>query len=1023
MALKIMNGILLVLLAFFCWEMLGSEAQSLPRSELNALRQIASKLGMMGNFNVDQCSSGGWKISTTEDREANVTCNCSFVSNTVCHIEMIFWKAQNLSGIIPEDFGNLTHLNVLDFSRNYLNGFIPEVLSGLPLVQLSLLGNRFSGPIPKKFGDMKNLTELVVEANQLGGSLPEELGHLSNLERLILSSNEFTGELPTTFAKLTNLTDFRINGNNISGTIPGFIGNWTKLKKLRISGTSMEGPIPTTISSLEDMEDLRITDLSGKPSPFPPLEKMKKLGKLILRNCSISGVIPPYIEEMKDLKDLDLSFNNLTGGIPPFLKDFKGLDRLYLKSNKLTGDVPDWIMRIDPDVDISNNNFTGATSSTMCPPSGPNMLASYSSVQDKLIRPCLQKGFPCPVKPKNFKLFINCGGRKITIDGEEYEEDLVGKGTNMFDGREKWAVSSTGNFMDNGGTLGDMYVPSSTSNLLAQKNIELYSTARASAISLSYYGLCLQNGGYTVVLYFAEIQFTDGHTFSSLGKRIFDVYIQGKKVLTDFNIRMEANGTGIGINRTFITDVTDHTLEIHFYWAGKGTTSIPWRSFYGPLVSAIRVTPNFTPEIDGDDKFSTGAMVGIVVCSCFVVFLILAVLYMKGYLGGNDKENKELRSLELQTGYFSLKQIKAATKNFDPANKIGEGGFGPVYKGALPDGSVIAIKQLSSKSKQGNREFVNEIGMISALQHPNLVKLYGCCIEGNQLLLIYEYMENNCLSRALFGPDESRLKLDWPIRLKICIGIARGLAYLHEESRLKIVHRDIKGTNVLLDKDLNAKISDFGLAKLDEEENTHISTRIAGTIGYMAPEYAMRGYLTDKADVYSFGIVALEIVSGKSNTNYRPKEECVYLLDWAYVLQEKGSLLELVDPELGSNYSKDEALKMLNVGLLCTNPSPTLRPSMSAVVSMLEGNANVRAPLSRPGATSEEWRFKAFTTISQDSQSQSLSLSLSQSQTLSMEGPTSGYSGPWIASTVSLSSKEEVSSKSHLPQLIDVSGD
>ncbi|RWW72962.1 hypothetical protein BHE74_00019204, partial [Ensete ventricosum] len=178
---------------------------------------------------------------------------------------------------------------------------------------------------------------------------------------------------------------------------------------------------------------------------------------------------------------------------------------------------------------------------------------------------------------------------------------------------------------------------------------------------------------------------------------------------------------------------------------------------------------------------------------------------------------------------FSYKQIKAATKNFDIANKLGEGGFGPVYKGVLPDGTLIAVKQLSSKSKQGNREFINEIGMISALQHPNLVKLYGCCIEGNQLLLIYEYMENNSLAAALFGPEQNRLRLDWKTRCNICLGVARGLAYLHEESRLKIVHRDIKATNILLDKNFNAKISDFGLAKLDEEENTHISTRIAGT--------------------------------------------------------------------------------------------------------------------------------------------------------------------------------------------------
>ncbi|TYJ48252.1 hypothetical protein E1A91_A01G048600v1 [Gossypium mustelinum] len=304
--------------------------------------------------------------------------------------------------------------------------------------------------------------------------------------------------------------------------------------------------------------------------------------------------------------------------------------------------------------------------------------------------------------------------------------------------------------------------------------------------------------------------------------------------------------------------------------------------------------------------------------------------------------SEELKGLDLQTSSFSLRQIKAATNNFDVANKIGEGGFGPVYKGTLADGTVIAVKQLSAKSKQGNREFVNEIGMISALQHPHLVKLFGCCIEGNQLLLIYEYMENNSLARALFGPLECQLKLDWPTRRKICIGIARGLAYLHEESRLKIVHRDIKATNVLLDKHLNPKISDFGLAKLDEEDNTHISTRVAGTYGYMAPEYAMRGYLTDKADVYSFGIVILEIVSGRSNTNCRPKEESFYLLDWVHVLKEEGNLLGLVDPRLGSNYNKEEVMTMINVAFLCTDVNAATRPAMSSVVSMLEGKASVQ---------------------------------------------------------------------------------
>jgi serine/threonine protein kinase len=266
--------------------------------------------------------------------------------------------------------------------------------------------------------------------------------------------------------------------------------------------------------------------------------------------------------------------------------------------------------------------------------------------------------------------------------------------------------------------------------------------------------------------------------------------------------------------------------------------------------------------------------------------------------------------------------------------------------------------------------------------------------------------------------------LDWSTRNKVCIGIAKGLAYLHEESRLKIVHRDIKATNVLLDLSLNAKISDFGLAKLDEEENTHISTRIAGTIGYMAPEYAMRGYLTDKADVYSFGVVCLEIVSGKSNTNYRPKEEFIYLLDWAYVLQEQGSLLELVDPDLGTSFSKKEAMRMLNIALLCTNPSPTLRPPMSSVVSMLQGKIKVQPPLVKREADpsgSAAMRFKALEHLSQDSESQVSTYTRNKEHKSS-----SSMDGPWVDSSfsdpskdVSLLQQEEGNSSSSSRRLLD----
>uniref|UniRef100_M1B2P2 non-specific serine/threonine protein kinase n=1 Tax=Solanum tuberosum TaxID=4113 RepID=M1B2P2_SOLTU len=438
-------------------------------------------------------------------------------------------------------------------------------------------------------------------------------------------------------------------------------------------------------------------------------------------------------------------------------------------------------------------------------------------------------------------LFINCGGGRITYEGNDYEEDLTTRGPSyFFSSPDRWAFSSSGVYVG----LANVSYIATNRFLLNISGADFYNTARLAPNSLKYYGLCLRGGSYRVRLHFAEIMFSNDSTYSSLGRRIFDVAIQGRVVLKDFNIMEEANGVGEVIIKDFDDITVSSTLEIHLYWTGKGTNAIPDRGVYGPLISAISVTPNFKIG----RRLPVGAVIGIVLASIVVVLIVLFSLWKKGIFGGKiNQEELELRALDLQTGHFRLRQIKAATNNFDPANKIGEGGFGPVYKGVLSDGAVIAVKQLSSKSKQGNREFVNEIGMISALQHPNLVKLYGCCIEGNQLLVIYEYMENNCLARALFGRDDQRLNLDWATRKRICSGIAKGLAYLHEESRLKIVHRDIKSTNVLLDKDLNAKISDFGLAKLDEEENTHISTRIAGTVGYMAPEYATRGYLTDKS--------------------------------------------------------------------------------------------------------------------------------------------------------------------------------
>ncbi|KAK7272602.1 hypothetical protein RJT34_29308 [Clitoria ternatea] len=920
----------------FCLISFLASGATLSEDEGQVMQDIAKTLGKKDwDFSVDPCSGQSNWISSVQVKgfENAVTCNCSFASATVCHVVSIVLKSQNLTGTVPAEFARLPYLQEVDLSRNYLNGTIPPQWASIKLVNISLFGNRITGPIPKELGNITTLKKLVLEFNQLSGELPPELGNLPQLEILLLTSNYFTGNLPATFARLTTLKHLRLGDNQFSGTLPNFIQSWTSLERLVMQGSGFSGPIPSGISFLKNLNDLRISDLAGPDSQFPQLKNLTNLETLVLRSCNLIRTVPDYLGNVPTLRSLDISFNKLTGQIPSTLGGLENLNILYLTGNHFTGPLPNWIDKPDY-TDLSYNNLSIENPEQLtCQQGSVNLFASSSNDNGLGMVPCL-KNINCP--KTSYSLHINCGGKMISNGSKTYDDDSREAGPARFRRiGSNWAFSNTGHFFDSGRLD---YYTWSNSTKLAMDNGELYMDARVSPLSLTYYGFCLGNGNYTVTLHFAEIMFTNDQTYSSLGRRVFDIYIQRKLVLKDFNIAKEAGGVGMAVIKKF-TAIVNSTLEIRLHWAGKGTTSIPFGSVYGPLISAISVDPDFTPRMEKEGSRQSRYRIAIAVVGAFVIITIICIIWWKRRQGKKASLEKELRGIDLQTGVFSLRQIRAATNNFDITFKIGEGGFGPVYKGVLSDGTIIAVKQLSSKSKQGNREFINEIGLISALQHPNLVKLYGCCMEGDQLLLIYEFMENNSLACALFAQKEDRLKLDWTTRQRICVGIAKGLAYLHGESRLKIVHRDIKATNVLLDKHLNPKISDFGLAKLDDEGYTHITTRVAGTYGYMAPEYAMHGYLTDKADVYSFGIVALEIVSGKSNSMNWPKEGCFCLVDWVYLLKERGNLMELVDERLGGDIKEQEVMVMINVALLCTQVSPTRRPSMGSVVGMLEGKS------------------------------------------------------------------------------------
>lgn len=296
---------------------------------------------------------------------------------------------------------------------------------------------------------------------------------------------------------------------------------------------------------------------------------------------------------------------------------------------------------------------------------------------------------------------------------------------------------------------------------------------------------------------------------------------------------------------------------------------------------------------------------------------------------------------------FSYNELSAATRNFHVSSKIGRGGFGTVCKGTLKNGTEIAVKTLSAQSKQGIHEFLTEIDTISNIKHPNLVELIGCCVQGNNRILVYEYVENNSLDRALLGPNSQSFHLDWGRRSAIIIGTAKGLAFLHEELEPPIVHRDIKASNILLDKNFVPKIGDFGLAKLFPDNVTHLSTRVAGTIGYLAPEYAMRGQLTRKADIYSFGVLTLEIISGRSSANSSWAGEKMFLLEWVWKLYEDGGLLEVVDPGMGQ-YPEEEILRFMKIALFCTQGAAQRRPNMNQVVAMLSKHTRLHENLLTP---------------------------------------------------------------------------
>ncbi|CAK8573784.1 unnamed protein product [Lathyrus sativus] len=384
----------------------------------------------------------------------------------------------------------------------------------------------------------------------------------------------------------------------------------------------------------------------------------------------------------------------------------------------------------------------------------------------------------------------------------------------------------------------------------------------------------------------------------------------------------------------------------------------PYR-FYSPTTELDSVA---NPPTDSTNNTSSGhnqtrTFIAIAVPLVFVglvLILICLCLWLRkpkhSFEANNEEyeDEEESEVMALESLQFSFDTIRVATNHFSNSNKIGHGGFGDVYRGKLSNGQMIAVKRLSIDSAQGDNEFKNEVTLVAKLQHRNLVRLLGFSLEGRERLLIYEFVVNKSLDYFIFDPTKKTL-LNWSKRYEIIRGVARGLLYLHEDSRLRIIHRDLKASNILLDSEMNPKIADFGLAKLFVIDQTQGNTnRIVGTYGYMAPEYAMRGQFSVKSDVFSFGVLVLEIISGhKNSTTICLGDDVDYLLSYAWRSWKEGRATNIIDPSL-NNISQNEIMRCIHIGLLCLQEDVEDRPTMANVALMLNSHSLTLSIPSKP---------------------------------------------------------------------------
>ncbi|KAL1182152.1 hypothetical protein V6Z11_A02G099500 [Gossypium hirsutum] len=786
----------------------------------------------------------------------------------------------NLSGTLAPELGQLSHLKILDF-----------------------MWNELTGSIPKEIGHISTLRLLLLNGNKLYGSLPDELGYLSNLIRLQLDQNNISGQIPKTFANMSCVRHLHLNNNSLAGQIPPELSQIFTLLHLLLDNNNLSGYLPPEFSNLPDLRILQLdnNDFSGSVIPAS-YRNFSRLVKLSLRNCGLQGAVPdlsripsltyldlsrnhlagpiPENKLSENMTTIDLSDNQLKGSIPGSFSDLPSLQTLSLKNNFLTGPVPTNIWQ----------NMSFSTGARLKLDLRNN---SFSSIQGHLNPPVnvtlRLEGNPVCKNANLLNVNLFCGS-------EPGEDKML---TNFNDSIANCPIQAcpTDNFYE--------YVPASPLPCFCAAPLRI--GYRLKSPSFSYFPPYIQP---------LEVYLTSSLKLSRYQLSI-DTYSWEKGPRLRMYLKLFPS---INVNHSSTFNVSEVQRIKHLY-----------TSWTFPV--------KFENENQGISKgILVAVAVGGVACAV-AMSVIITILITRRYTGNRHAMSRKCLSTKVSmrlggVKYFTFKEMALATDNFNSSNQVGQGGYGKVYKGTLPDKTVVAIKRAEEGSLQGQKEFFTEIKLLSRLHHRNLVSLVGYCDEEGEQMLVYEFLPNGTLRDWLSA--KSKRSLNFGMRLRIALGSAKGILYLHTEAHPPVFHRDIKASNILLDSKLNAKVADFGLSRLApalEDEGAvpdHVSTVVRGTPGYLDPEYFLTHKLTDRSDVYSLGVVFLEMLTGM-----RPISHGRNIVREVNMAHQSGMMMSIIDGRMGC-YPSECIERFAGLALSCCHNKPEKRPSMLDVVKQLE---------------------------------------------------------------------------------------